>query len=83
MKLRKRYRKADPLIPVEKPQAGAKYHVSWGYSRGVVGVCTHVDYEKRTVILRTPKTKKVFKYPVPFEQLRHIRAHQQRLEEQK
>lgn len=72
----RRYIVNGDLIPVIEPKQGMKYHVSWGKSNGVVGVCVSVDSENKTVILRTPKTKKTFKKPVNWSDLRHTRRNQ-------
>lgn len=64
------------LIPVKEPRVGANYHVAWAHSNGIVGVCISVDAENKTVKLRTPKTKKEFKNPVKWEDLRHTRRNQ-------
>lgn len=77
-----RYRKSVPLIPVEHPVVGKYYHVAWGYSRGIVGVCMSIDEESRTVIMRTPKTKRLFKNPVKFSDLRHTRTQQYKISQQ-
>lgn len=72
----RKYIVTGDLIPVKEPKVGMKYHVAWGYSNGVVGVCISVDSENKTVKLRTPKTKKEFKNPVKWEDLRHTRRNQ-------
>jgi hypothetical protein len=75
--MKKRKRPVIPLVPVEGiPVVGRKYHVSWGYHNGVVGKCMEVDPETKTVILRTPKTKVLFKNPVRWEDLRYIRSNE-------
>lgn len=66
----------EHFIPVIKPLVGQLYHVSWGYSRGIVGRCSGVDEKEKTVILVTPKTKKQFQKPVRWEDLRHTRKNQ-------
>lgn len=71
-----RYRIDGPLLSVNKPQQGAKYHVSWGRSNGVVGVCISVDENSKTVVLKSPKTGKVWNCTVKWSDLRHIRKNQ-------
>lgn len=71
-----RLKKNQELIPVDEPKEGQLYHVVWAYSKGVVGRCISVDHNNKTVKLRTPKTKKDFKYPVSWDQLRHTRNNQ-------
>lgn len=72
----RKYIVSGDLIPVKEPKVGIKYHVAWGYSNGIVGVCISVDAERKTVKLRTPKTKKDFKNEVKWEDLRHTRRNQ-------
>ena len=74
--MKHRFNKDAPLIPVERPIIGEKYHVNWAYSHGVVGICVKVNEENKTVILKTPKTKKEFANPVKWSDLRHIRKNQ-------
>ncbi len=76
------YSKNDPLLPVDMPVVNGKYHVSWGNSHGVVGICVSIDEVNKTVVLRTPKTRKLFKYPVKWNELRHIRRKQAKIESQ-
>jgi len=77
MSFKKRKRKGIPLVPVVgTPAVGRKYHVSWGLSHGVVGKCVKVIPEDQTVILMTPKTKVLFKYPVKWTELLYIRSNQ-------
>jgi hypothetical protein len=74
---KKRRRPEIPLLPLMGlPEVGRKYHVSWGYHKGVVGKCISIDAAAKTVILQTPKTKKLFKNPVLFEDLRYIRSNE-------
>jgi len=74
---KKKHLHVIPLVPlVGNPEVGRKYHVSWGLSHGVVGKCMQVNTEDQTVILRTPKTHKVFKYPVKWSELRYIRSNE-------
>lgn len=72
----RKYIVSGDLIPVKEPKVGHKYHVAWGNSNGVVGVCISVDTENKTVKLRTPKTKKDFKNEVKWADLRHTRRNQ-------
>ena len=66
--------KINELLPlVHAPVVGQKYHVSWGNSHGVVGVCMAVHVHTQEVILRSPKTKVLWKNPVKWADLRHIR----------
>jgi len=70
------------MLPlVGKPVVGKKYHMTWGLSKGVVGKCYQVDEDDKTALLRTPSTAKPFKYPVPWSQLLHTRAQQDRIEQ--
>lgn len=62
---------------VEKPTVGKLYHVLWG-SNGMVGRCMSINWEEETVVLRSPKTKKVWKNPIKFSDLRHTRRNAQK-----
>jgi hypothetical protein len=75
-----RYPKHVPLIAVDKPVVMQKYHVSWGDSRGVVGICIEVNEVNKTVIMKSPKTKVIWKYPVKWSDLRHLRKQQYNIE---
>ena len=78
------YRKEIPLLKVEGvPVVGKLYHVSWGYSHGIVGRCIAVSEQFQEVKLQTPKTKKSFAKPVKWSDLRHTRAEQFRIEQAK
>jgi hypothetical protein len=79
MKVKKRYSKQAPLIPVEHPKVHCLYHVVWA-SRGVIGRCISVDHENQTVMLRSPKSKTDWKTPVKFSDLRHTRSAQTKIE---
>lgn len=72
----RKYIVTGELMPVKEPKVGVKYHVAWGKSNGVVGVCITVDAENKTVKLRTPKTKREFKCDVKWADLRHTRRNQ-------
>lgn len=75
--MKKRKRKRIQLVPlIDNPKVGRKYHVSWGYNNGVVGKCIQVIPENKTVILQTPKTKKIFVNPVNWSDLRYIRSNE-------
>lgn len=75
--MKKRKRQIIPLVPlIGPPEVGRKYHVSWGHHNGVVGKCIEVMQETKTVILQTPKTKLLFKYPVKWSELRYIRSNE-------
>lgn len=74
------YKKSDPLIAVEEPLLHQKYHVSWGNSHGVVGKVINIDYQNKTVKMISPSSKVVWKYPVRWSELRHLRKTQQRIE---
>jgi len=74
--MKHRFKSTTALLPVETPKVGDLYHVSWSHSRGVVGRCISVNEENKTVILRKPKTKEPFKYPVRWSELRHTRKEQ-------
>lgn len=77
MKTSKRdYSKSDPLLPVINPKIGARYHLSWARSHGMIWVLTAIDGE--TAIMRTPKTKKILKTKVA--DLRHTRRTQLKIE---
>lgn len=78
--MKKRYKKKDELLPVDKPELNRLYHVSWGYSRGIVGKVISIDENAQTVEMITPKTKKLFKYPVKWSELRHTRRTQSKIE---
>lgn len=65
-------------MKVETPKVGELYHLSWAFSRGVVGRCIAVNEEAKTVTLRAPKTKIEFKCPVKWEDLRYTRKEQVR-----
>lgn len=70
------FSKSEPLVPVIRPKVGTPYHVNWGRSHGVVGICIAVDETNKTVTLRTPSTGKVFKNAVSWSDLRHTRKNQ-------
>jgi primosomal protein N' len=53
-----------------EPKVGMRVHVSWG-ARAVVGVVISVNEEDKTVILQSPRTKVIWKYPVKWSQLLH------------
>ena len=75
-------KEGEPMLPlVGVPQVGKKYHITWGYNKGVVGKCYSVNEQNKTVLLRTPKTAKPFKHPVKWSQLLHTRAQQYRIEQ--
>ncbi len=73
------YTSADPLIPVEKPNIGTKYHLSWARKTGMVWILKGIEGDK--AILQTPKTKK--RLEAKLVDLRHIRANQERIEKGK
>lgn len=66
--------KNDPLMAVDVPTFGTLYHVAWGWSRGIVGRCISIDKVNKTVILRSPKTKRDWANPVKWSDLRHTRT---------
>lgn len=68
----------DLLPLIHTPVVGEKYHVSWGKSHGVVGVCVTVHVQTQEVILRSPKTKVLWKNPVKWGDLRYIRRKEPR-----
>lgn len=79
--MKHRFPKTTPLLPVEgEPKVGTKYHVSWGYSRGVIGVCIAVDLYSKTVVLAAPKTRSIFARPVAWADLRHTRSAQVKIQ---
>lgn len=70
---------SKPLLEVEgTPEIGKIYHVSWA-SNAVKGKCMSIDPNTRTVILMRPKTKTYFKYPVRWEELRHLRKEENKI----
>lgn len=71
-----KYRMTGALIPVQKPKIGCHYHVAWGKSHGVVGVCCEVNEQAKTVKLKSPKTKIVWNCSVNWSDLRHTRKNQ-------
>jgi hypothetical protein len=75
------YTKNDPLIPLKsEPKEGANYHVVWGRSHGVLGKVKSIDYENRTVVMISPRTKIQWKNPVKWSDLRHTRKIQYKIE---
>lgn len=62
-----------PLMPVDRPRFLELYHVSWAYSKGVVGRCVAINENNKTVTLRSPKTKIDWKIPVKWSDLRYTR----------
>ena len=66
--------KLQPLI--NPPVVGQMYHVVWGKSNGVVGKCMVVNVHTQEVILRSPKTHKVWAKPVKWSDLRLLRKHE-------
>lgn len=74
-----RFKKNVPLIKVDEPKIGQHYHVSWAYSRGVIGVCFEIDEKNKTVRLRNPKTKAEWQLPVKWDDLRHTRKAQAKM----
>ncbi len=77
------FKSTDPLIPVEIPKLNELYHVAWGLSHGVVGRCVDINENTKTVVLRTPKTRKLFKRVVKWADLRHTRANQVKIQNPK
>ena len=68
-----------PLITIRrKPVVGVKYHVSWGTSKGVVGVCVEVLKDTQEAILMSPKTNILWKRPVKWSDMQYIRRNQPR-----
>lgn len=73
-------KQGEPFLHlIGKPVVGMKYHITWGLTKGVVGKCYQIN-DDDTVLLRTPKTAKPFKYPVKYSELLHTRAQQYRIE---
>jgi hypothetical protein len=72
------FNKDIPLMPLIKlpPIVGFKYHVQWGSSNGVVGKVVSVDELNQTVIMRSPKSKRIWKNPVRWSDLRLLRKEQ-------
>ena len=75
--------KGEPLMIVETPALQCLYHVAWGNSRGVVGVCIAIDEQNKTVILSSPKTKIKWVNPVKWSDLRHTRTNAFKIKEKK
>ncbi len=63
-------------MEVNTPNLSQKYHVIWGWSNSIVGRVVAIDWENKTVTMRSPKSKKNWKNPVKFSDLRHIRKHE-------
>lgn len=82
MKHRKIYSKNTPLLPVDYPAIGGRYHVAWGKNHGVVGVCIGIDQQNKTVTLRSPKTRRTWNCQVKFSDLRHTRRKQFKIEQE-
>ncbi len=61
-----------PLIPVDKPRIGEKYHLSWAKSHGMVWKLKAIEGDE--VILETPRTKKILKSKL--SDLREIRRNE-------
>jgi len=80
---RKIYSKSDPLLPVDLPILNTKYHVAWGNSNGVVGKVVAIDFVGKKVTMISPKSGLHWKSPVKWEDLRHLRKTQQKIESQK
>lgn len=68
-----RGKKGEPFVPVVAPKVSELYHVTWGYGKGVVGRCISVNEVNKTVIMRSPKSKIVWKNPVKWSDLMHTR----------
>lgn len=65
----------QPLLKVEKPKKGEKYHVAWARNPCVWN-CSSVNEELRTVELSNKnRSKKIT--GVKWEDLRHTRANEQ------
>lgn len=64
----------QPLI--NPPVVGQLYHVAWGTSNGIVGKCMAVHVHTQEVILRSPKTHKLWARPVKWSDLRLLRKHE-------
>lgn len=73
---RNHYTKSDPLMPVINPKIGAKYHLSWAKSHGMIWVLMAIEGD--VAVMRTPKTKKVLR--TKLTDLRHTRATQFKIE---
>ena len=63
-----------------EPMIGKGYHVYWAHSNGVLGRCVSIDRENKTVSLKAPRSGFMFKEPVKWEDLRHTRKQQFRIE---
>lgn len=77
--MKKIYRTVDPLLPVEHPVIGAKYHLAWARKHGMVW--TLVRIEGDSAVLQTPVTKKWLR--AKLVDLRHTRNEQTRIEREK
>lgn len=74
------YTKKDPLLKVDRPCINGKYHVDWGHSNGVVGIVKQINIKDRTVIMISPKSRLTWKKVVKWEDLRHLRKVQLKIE---
>ncbi len=80
---RKIFTKSDPLLPlIKEPVLGGKYHVAWGNSNGVVGKVVAIDFVGKKVNMVSPKSGLHWKSPVKWEDLRHLRKTQYKIENQ-
>jgi hypothetical protein len=73
------YSSDEPLLSVEKPEIGKRYHLSWAKKTGMVWVLVGIDGRK--ALLQTPKTKK--KLTAWLADLRHTRHEQSKIEHQR
>lgn len=74
------YNKKIPLIGVDIPELNTRYHVAWGKSNGVVGICISINEANKTVILKSPSTGIKWVNPVKWSDLRHTRSNQYKIE---
>jgi len=65
-----------PFLPVKEPKVGELYHIVWASKKGMVWKCVSINEQDQTVILITPKTKRLLAQPVKINDLRHTRAQQ-------
>jgi len=81
---RKIFNKTEPLLPlIKEPVLGGKYHVDWGKSNGVVGKVVAIDFVGKKVTMISPKSGLHWKSPVKWDDLRHLRKTQRKIESKK
>ncbi len=73
---RRIYKKTEALLPVEKPNVGGLYHVSWA-KHGCVWRLLKIDETTGIATMITPKTRK--EITVKVSDLRHTRSAQTKI----